>query len=372
MSVPFVDLQAMHKEIMPELLDAMTRIANKGNFILGDEVQLFEEDFAQYCGTKFAVGVDSGLSALKLALLAYDIGPGDEVIIPVNTFVATAAAVTFLGATPVFVDNPHGDYNINTELIEQAITENTRAIIPVHLYGIPADMDPIMEVTEKHNLLVLEDASQAHGAYYKGKRVGGIGHIAAFSLYPAKNLGAFGDAGVITTNDESVIQKLKAMRNCGQVAKYQHEFAPYNHRLDTMHAAVLRIKLRELDGWNEMRRQVVTWYDELLADTVYQIPQVSDDVIPVWHLYVVQTPQRDGLKQFLAEHQIGSSIHYPEALHQVAYYQHLDYKNGDFPVAEQQVNRILSLPMYPHMTQQHVEEVVRVMSLHSHEAMAQS
>lgn len=358
MSVPFVDLQTMHEDILPEMLEAMTRIAKKGNFVLGDEVEMFEEEFAAYSDCKYAVGVDSGLSALKLSLLAYDIGPGDEVIVPVNTFIATAAAVTFIGATPVFVDNPAGDFNIDVTRIEEAITDKTRAIIPVHLYGIPADMDPIMEIAEKHNLLVLEDASQAHGAYYKGKRIGSIGHIAAFSLYPAKNLGAFGDAGIITTNDESVIKKLKAMRNCGQVAKYQHEYAPYNHRLDTIHAAVLRIKLRQLDSWNVMRRQVAQWYAEALASTPYEIPQVADDIEPVWHLYVIRTDDRDGLREHLGKHQIGASIHYPDALHQVAYYKDLNYNDGDFPVAEKQAKQVLSLPMYPHMTKSHVEEVV--------------
>lgn len=368
MSVPFVDLKTMHQDIMQEMLEAVTNVAGKGNFILGDEVEMFEEEFAAYSECKYAVGVDSGLSALKLALLAYDIGPGDEVIVPVNTFIATAAAVTFVGATPVFVDNPAGDYNIDVTRIEDVITTKTRAIIPVHLYGIPADMDPIMEIAKKHNLLVLEDASQAHGAYYKGKRVGSIGHIAAFSLYPAKNLGAFGDAGIITTNDETVIEKLKAMRNCGQVAKYQHEHAPYNHRLDTIHAAVLRIKLRQLDSWNVMRRQVADWYAEALESTSFTIPQISDVVKPVWHLYVIRTNDRDKLKDHLAKHEIGASIHYPDALHQVQYYSDLDYNDGDFPIAEQQVKDILTLPMYPHMTKSHVEEVVSVMRLYE-EAM---
>lgn len=361
MAVPFVDLQTMHKDIMSEMLEEMVEVAHKGNFILGDKVDMFEEDFAKYSNAKYAIGVDSGLSALKLALLAHDIGEGDEVIIPVNTFIATAASISFAGATPVFVDNPEGEYNIDPNRIEDAITEKTKAIIPVHLYGIPADMDPIMEIAERHNLLVLEDASQAHGAFYNDRRMGSIGHISAFSLYPAKNLGAFGDAGIVTTNDEEVVRKIKALRNCGQVAKYQHEFAPYNHRMDTVHAAILRVKLRELDEWNKMRRQVATWYDELLADTSYETPKVADNIKPVWHLYVIRTHDRDGLRQFLGDRQIGSSIHYPDALHQVSYYEHLPYNEGDFPVAERQVKEILSLPMYPHMTREHVEEVVAAM-----------
>jgi len=359
MKVPFVDLKAMHSDIMDEMLAAATQVANAGSFILGSDVAAFEEEFAAYSEAKYAVGVDSGLSALKLALIVHDIGAGDEVIVPVNTFIATAGAVTFAGATPVFVDVIPGTYNFDLDKLREAITPATKAIIPVHLYGIPADMDPIMEIAAEHNLLILEDASQAHGSRYKGKRVGGIGHIAAFSLYPAKNLGAFGDAGIITTNDESVIDKLKALRNCGQTQKYHHDYAPHNHRMDTIHAAVLRIKLRELDKWNAQRRQVADWYAEALADTDLVLPSIADSVEPVWHLYVVQTKQREFMMKQLSDRGIGVGIHYPFPLHMTPYYQdmNLGYQEGDFPVAEAEAPQLMTLPMFPGMTQEQVEYV---------------
>jgi dTDP-4-amino-4,6-dideoxygalactose transaminase len=361
MKVPFVDLKAMHSEIMDEMLAAVNSVAQAGSFILGGEVAAFEEEFAAYCDTQYAIGVDSGLSALRLALEVYDIGPGAEVIVPVNTFIATAGAVTFAGATPVFVDVVPGTYNFDLDKLREAITPATRAIIPVHLYGIPADMDPIMEIADEHNLLVLEDASQAHGARYKGRRVGGIGHIAAFSLYPAKNLGAFGDAGIITTNDASIIDKLKALRNCGQTQKYHHDYAPHNNRLDTIHAAVLRIKLRELDKWNAQRRQVAAWYRESLAGLDLVLPMVAESVEPVWHLYVVQTEQRESLMKHLSEQGIGVAIHYPFPLHQTPYYmeQKLGYNDGDFPVAESESPRLMTLPMFPDMTKEQVEHVAK-------------
>lgn len=358
MHIPFVDLDAMHSDIIDEALLAIERVVRKGNFILGDEVEFFEEEFAKYSGTKYAVAVDNGLSALKLALLAYNIGEGDEVIVPVNTFIATAGAVSFVGATPVFVDCIEGEYNIDTTKIESAITERTRAIIPVHLYGIPADMDEIMDIADRHNLIVIEDASQAHGAYYKSQRVGGIGHISAFSLYPAKNLGAFGDAGIITLNDEHLVNKLKALRNCGQVTKHQHEYAPHNHRLDTIHAAVLRIKLRSLDIWNQKRQQVAQWYSELLNDSGIDLPQVSQDRQSVWHVFVIRAQNRDDLQKYLGEQSISTGIHYPYPLHLVPYYKDLDYEDGDFVVAEAQAKQMLSLPIYPDMTREQVEYVV--------------
>ena len=265
--------------------------------------------------------------------------------------------MSFVGATPVFVETVEGEYNIDPEQVRAAITPRTKAVIPVHLYGIPADMDPIMKIADEHNLIVIEDASQAHGSEYKGRRIGSIGHIAAFSLYPAKNLGAFGQAGVITTNDNAVVDKIKAIRNCGQTEKYYHEYAPHNSRLDTMQAAVLSIKLRELDGWNAGRRQVAAWYNELLADVDVVRPRVADDINPVWHLYVVRTSQREALMQYLGEHGVASGIHYPFPLHLTGYYSGMDYNEGDFPMSEKFAHEILSLPMYPHMTREQVEHV---------------
>ena len=366
MNIPFVDLTAMHGPIHKEVMEAFEAIVRKGSFILGSEVEAFEEAFAEYCQVKYAIGVDSGLSSLKLALLAYDIGEGDEVIIPANTFIATAAAVTFTGATPVLVDPEAGTYNIDPNKIEDAISGRTRAIMPVHLYGVPAQMDEIMTIAKEHDLIVIEDASQAHGARYKGQRVGSIGHIAGFSLYPAKNLGAFGDAGVITSDDEQVASKLRAMRNCGQVGKYNHVYQPYNHRLDTIHAAVLSIKLRHLDAWNEQRRQAAQWYNDLLQDTAVIPPQVPDDVEPVWHLYVVRTQQRSALQEFLNERNVASGIHYPIPIHESPFYTSNGLVAGDLPITEAEADQLLSLPIYPGISWEQVKYVANC--IHEFEA----
>jgi dTDP-4-amino-4,6-dideoxygalactose transaminase len=355
MSVPFVDLKAQYAPIMDEINQAIAGVLSKTNFILGDEVQKFEQEFADYCGTKYAIGVDSGLSALKLALEAYGVGAGDEVIVPANTFIATAAAATFVGARVVFVDIQPDTYNIDPDLIEAAITPNTKAIIPVHLYGIPADMDRIMEIAERHNLIVIEDACQAHGAYYKGKRVGSLGHAAAFSCYPGKNLGAAGDAGILVTNDAEVVERVKAMRNCGQREKYVHVTSPYNHRLDTLQAAVLRVKLPHLDSWNAARGEHAAQFNELLAGTDVVTPATPENTTSVWHLYVIRAEQRDALKDYLASKGIATGLHYPIPLHLQPYYEHLGYKEGDFPVTEAYARTILSLPMYAELSREDVE-----------------
>jgi len=371
MKVPFLDLQAMHNEIMDGALAAMERVARKNNFVLGDEVDYFEQEFAAYSGTKYAVGVDSGLSALKLAMEAYDLGPGDEALVPANTFIATAAAAVFIGVKPVFVEPKPGTYNIDVDQLEAALTPNTKAIVPVHLYGTPADMDPILEFADKHNLVVVEDASQAHGARYKGKRVGGLGHIAGFSLYPGKNLGAFGQGGIITTNDAAIADKLRALRNCGQMEKYVHIYAPHNSRLDTIQAAVLRLKLARLDVWNDRRRQVAAWYDEALIDAHVITPLTPEWAEPVWHLYVVRTPHRDALQKFLGEKGIGTGIHYPIPIHMSPVYKDMGYQEGDFPITEREANEILSLPMFPHMTREHVEYVAAAIKEFEREAVPQ-
>lgn len=357
MNVPFVDLKEMHAPLHNEMIQAIEQVVSKGNFILGDQVEAFEDAFATYSDTKYAIGVDSGLSALKLALRAYNIGEGDEVIVPANTFIATAAAVTFTGATPVLVEPEPGTYNIDPARIEEAITSKTRAIMPVHLYGVPARMDEIMDIANRHNLIVIEDASQAHGARYKGQRVGSLGHIAGFSLYPAKNLGGFGDAGIITTNDEQVVDKLRAMRNCGQIAKYEHLYEPYNHRLDTIHAAILNIKLLHLDEWNEQRREAANWYTELLDDRNLTRPKVIDNVEPVWHLYVVRTAKRDALRSFLSQLEIATGIHYPIPIHQSPFYQSSKLVAHDLPVTESEAKQLLSLPIYPGISREQVEYV---------------
>lgn len=357
MNIPFVDLQAMHAPLHEEMMNAIEEVVSKGNFVLGHQVQAFEEDFAAYSETAFAVGVDSGLSALKLALLAYDIGEGDEVILPANTFIASAAAVTFTGATPVLVDPEPDTYNIDPLKIEEAITDRTKAIMVVHLYGVPAKMDEIMAIAEEYDLVVVEDASHAHGARYNDQRIGSLGHIAGFSLYPAKNLGGFGDAGVITTTDESVLEKLTAMRNCGQIGKYNHVHEPYNHRLDTVHAAILQIKLRVLDEWNEKRRQAAQWYTEALADTSVITPIVPENTEPVWHLYVIRTSQRDALAEFLNDRGVSMGIHYPIPIHKTPFYQSAHLVANNLPISEAQADQILSLPMYPGLSEEQVQYV---------------
>jgi dTDP-4-amino-4,6-dideoxygalactose transaminase len=355
--VPFVNLQAGHEGLHQELDEAIRGVLTRGDFVLGRDVDLFEEEFAAYCGSQFAVGVDSGLSALELGLRAFDIGPGDEVIVPSHTFIATAAAVTFAGATPVLVDVEAESYNLDVSQVEAAITSRTRAIIPVHLYGLPANMDGILRLAEEHNLVVIEDGSQAHGATYKGQRVGYLGHAAAFSFYPTKNLGAAGDAGILVTSDGEAAERVRAMRNVGQRQKYYHELPPFNHRLDTMQAAVLRVKLRYLEGWTEARRQTAALYGELLQGSNVLTPVESPEAKHVYHLYVVRTPERDRLQAHLQEHGVSTAIHYPVPIHLQPFYAGNGFRRGQFPVTEELCGEILSLPMFPGMTAKQVEYV---------------
>jgi dTDP-4-amino-4,6-dideoxygalactose transaminase len=329
----------------------------RADFVLGKDVVRLEEEFATFCGTHYAVGVGSGLSALKLSLRAFGIGPGDEVIIPAHTFVATAAAVTFAGALPILVDVDPTTYNIDVAQIEAAITPRTRAIIPVHLYGLPAEMDTILDLADKHGLVVIEDACQAHGAHYKGRRVGSLGHASAFSFYPTKNLGGCGDGGMLVTDDAQVAEQVRAMRNCGQKEKYRHELPPFNHRLDTLQAAILRVKLRYLEGWNEARRQNGALYTELLTGSGVTTPVEAPDSAHVYHLYVVRTPQRDALQAHLREQGIGTAIHYPIPIHLQPCYAENGFRRGQFPVTEHLCDEILSLPMFPEMTAEQVQYV---------------
>ncbi|MEJ2733065.1 MAG: DegT/DnrJ/EryC1/StrS family aminotransferase [Anaerolineae bacterium] len=331
MEVPFVDLRSEHRILRDELNEAIQQVMDRSDFALGKDVSLFEEEFARFCGTEYAVGVDSGLAALELGLRAYGIGPGDEVIVPAHTFVATAAAATFAGARPVFVDVEKSTYNMDIGQIEAAINTRTRAIIPVHLYGLPAEMEPILDLAEKHGLVVIEDACQAHGARYQGRRAGSMGHAAAFSFYPTKNLGGCGDAGMLVTDDASVVEQVRAMRNCGQ--------------------------RENLDGWIEARRRNAALYDELLADSGVVTPVETPDATHVYHLYVIRTPERDGLQVHLREQGIGAAIHYPVPLHLQPYYAGNGFRRGQFPVTEQVCDQILSLPMFPGMTIEQVQHV---------------
>ncbi len=344
--VPFVDLGAQRDAIIEEVHTAIAGVVERCDFILGESVALFEQEFAAFCGVSHAVGVDSGTTALEIALRAYDIGVGDEVIVPANTFIATALAVSYTGATPVLVDHDPLSYNIDVSLIEAAITPRTRAIMPVHLYGQPADMDAIVAMARQHNLVVIEDAAQAHGALYKGQRVGSLGDAAAFSFYPAKNLGAYGDGGMVVTNDNQVAQRLRLLRNLGQAQKNVHSLKGHNHRLDTMQAAILRVKLKYLDGWNTARREHAQHYATLLADSGVIVPQEMEYARSVWHLYVIRTDDRAGLQAYLGERGIATGLHYPTPIHLQPAYADLGYAKGRFPVAEAYGDAILSLPMY--------------------------
>jgi len=348
--VPFVDLQQQHDPIKRELTQAINAVILRGDFVLGEEVERFEDEFAAFCGVRFGIGVDSGLSALELTLRAHGIGQGDEVIVPAMTFIATAAAVSFTGAEPVFVDVDPLTYCMDARQVEAAITPRTRAIIPVHLYGFPSDMFAFMRMAQKQGLIVIEDAAQAHGARYRGRRVGSLGHAGAFSFYPSKNLGGFGDGGMVVTNDRRVADKVRAMRNCGQIERNRHELPPFNRRLDTIQAAVLRVKLRHLDEWNEARRQVAQEYNKLLEESNVVPPISKQGRQHVYHLYVVRGSNRDALRAKLQEREIGTGIHYPTPVHLQPFYSYKDLKWGEFPIAEELCREILSLPMFPGMS----------------------
>jgi len=362
MNVPFVDLRAQYQSLAAEVQQAISALLERGDFILGKEVSLFEEEFATYCEAQYAVGVDSGTSGLELALRAFEIGPGDEVITAANTFIATAFAISYTGATPVLVDVDARTYTVDVSLLESAITDRTKAIIPVHLYGHPADMDPIMEIATKEGLVVIEDACQAHGARYKGKCVGSLGHAAAFSFYPAKNLGAYGDGGMVVTNDGQVAESIRILRNYGQREKYHHLVQGFNHRLDTLQAAILRVKLKQLDAWNAARRHHAHLYGELLAHSPVVPPAEAGYAEPVYHLYVIRVEDRDGLRAYLQERGVATGIHYPIPIHLQPSCGDLGYEKGRFPVTEGYAEQILSLPIYAELTPVSIEYVAKAVS----------
>jgi len=356
MSVPFVDLARLHEPLWPQLQEAMAAVVRRNAFILGEEVAQFERAFAAYCEARYCVGLDNGSSALELALRAWGIGEGDDVITAPNSFIATASAIAVTGARPVFVDIDPRTYTLDVSQLEAAITPRTKALIPVHLYGQPADMDPLMDIARRHGLYVLEDACQAHGARYKGRRVGSLGDAAAFSFYPAKNLGCFGDGGALTTNDAALAERVAQLRHYGQRKKYEHIFLAYNRRLDTLQAAVLNVKLPHLEQWNAARRRLAARYTELLADVV-QTPVVADYAEHVFHLYVVRVPQRERVAARLKEAGIDTGQHYPIPIHLQEAYRYLGYEPGAFPEAERACQEALSLPMFPGLTEEEMENV---------------
>lgn len=358
MNVPFLDLRAAYLELKREIDDAVARVLDSGWYVLGEEVEKFEADFAQYCGVDHAVGVANGLDALHLALRAMGVGPGDEVIVPSNTYIATWLAVSQCGATPVPVEPDEATYNIDPARIEAAVTSRTKVILPVHLYGQPADLDPIVALASKHGLQVLEDAAQAHGARYKGRRIGGHGNAAAWSFYPGKNLGALGDAGAVTTNDPALADRIRVLRNYGSRVKYVHEVQGFNSRLDPIQAAVLRVKLQHLDNWNARRVLLANRYLGGLARSGLSLPQVPKWAEPVWHLFVVRHVERDSLHRSLSRADIGTLIHYPVPPHRQNAYESAGWVPDSFPIATKFADQVLSLPIGPHLAHEQADAVI--------------
>ena len=359
MGVPFFDLKRQYHSIKDELDAAVQQVMASCRFVLGEKVISFEKEFARFCGTDFAVGVANGTDALRFALLACGIGKGDEVITVPNTFIATTEAISQTGAKIVFVDINLWTYNIDVSQIEGAINERTRAILPVHLFGQPADMNPIMKIARKYNLKVIEDACQVHGAEYKGRKAGSIGDAGCFSFYPSKNLAAFGDGGMVVSNGNKIAQKIKMLRDHGQIKKYEHLIEGCNSRLDEIQAAILRVKLKRLDEQNKLRRKNASIYNELLKDVDEIItPFEAEYAKHVYHLYVIRTEKRDELQEYLKSNGILTGLHYPIPLHLQKAYEYLGYKEGDFPVAEACAKHIISLPMFPELTREEIAKVV--------------
>jgi len=393
--IPLVDLKSQYEEIKGEIQEAIDRVLDSSAFILGEEVTKFEEEFAKFCNTEYAIGTSSGTSALHLALLSLGIGEGDEVITTPYTFTATVETIIHCKAKPIFVDINHKNYNIDVQKLEEFIKRKCKiksktgrsanrseaeiptpfsslcrdrlsgklikAIIPVHLYGQPVDLDPILKLAKKYNLKVIEDACQAHGAEYKGKRVGSIGDIGCFSFYPGKNLGAYGDGGMMVTNDEKFANKIRCLRDHGRREKYEHQMIGYNYRLDALQAAILRVKLKYLDEWNEKRRKNASIYNELLKDLGVGTPYEGEYARHVFHLYVIRTKRRDEVYKFLQEKGIACGIHYPFPLHLQKAYRYLGYKEGDFPVAEECAKEVLSLPIYPELKRTQIEYIAETL-----------
>lgn len=356
--IPFLDLRAPHVELQEEILAAINRVVASGWYILGPEIEEFEAEFAAYCEAGSCIGVANGLDALHLALRAMDVGPGDEVIVPSNTYIATWLAVSQCGAIPVPVEPLQATYNIDPSLIEAAISARTKVILPVHLYGQPADMDPILAIAKKYGLRVLEDAAQAHGARYKGRRIGAHGDAVAWSFYPGKNLGALGDGGGITTNDPELADRIRVLRNYGSRVKYVNEVRGYNSRLDPIQAAVLRVKLRYLDVWNARRSTLAAQYLKGLANAGLALPHVPDWAQSAWHLFVISYSQRDDLQRHLTASNIGNLIHYPIPPHKQQAYSAMNFSADRFPLASRMANEVLSLPMGPHLSADEVSSVV--------------
>jgi dTDP-4-amino-4,6-dideoxygalactose transaminase len=355
--IPFLDLQGLNQSLAPEFFESFAKVLQSGQYIIGKEVDSFESEFANYCQSDYCVSVANGLDALHIILRAYEIGPGDEVIVPANTFIATWLAVSYAGAQPVPVEPLEGSYNIDPEAVLAAITPRTKAIMPVHLYGQPAQMTELMTLAEKYNLKVIEDAAQAHGATYKGKKAGSLGHAAAFSFYPGKNLGALGDGGAITTSDDKLAKRIRLLRNYGSSEKYKNEEKGFNSRLDELQAAFLRVKLKHLDNWNQRRRHIAHFYNDKLSGLNLVLPKEDEMTASSWHLYVVRTKNRRVLQTELNNLGIQTAIHYPIPPHQQEAYREFSYANNSFPITERYHREVLSLPIGPTMSDECINKV---------------
>jgi len=359
--VPYLDLQAQYDRIRTEVLTALEDICESTSFAQGPATSEFEAKFAAYCGGDHCVSLNSGTSALHVALRCLNLGPGDEIVTVSMTFIATAWAISYVGATPVFVDVDPIRRTMDPVKLEAAITPRTKAIIPVHLYGMPAEMDRIMAIAERHGLPVIEDGAQAHGAKYRGKRVGQFGQIACFSFYPSKNLGAYGEGGALITNDTRIAERGRSLRDHGQSQKYLHDEIGYNYRMDSFQAAVLSIKLKHLDAWNTARSERARYYSRLLKDSSYKLPAYVSDSECVWHCYVIETPRRDRVRSALQDVGIQSAVHYPVPIHLQKAYAHLGYRSGDLPVTEALCEQCLSLPIYPELSKEKISRVASVL-----------
>jgi dTDP-4-amino-4,6-dideoxygalactose transaminase len=359
-TVPYLDLPAQLRGIRKEIDTAIARTIDQCSFCLGPDVAQFEKDFARFCNARHCVGFNSGTSALHVALLLLNIGAGDEVITTPFTFVATSWAISYVGAKPVYVDVEDATFNLDPALVERAITPRTKAILPVHLYGHPAHLDPLLALARKHNLPLVEDAAQAHGATYSGKGIGTFGAMSCFSFYPGKNLGACGEGGALVTNDGAFAARARSLREHGSTRRYYHDEVGYNYRMEGLQGAILGVKLKHLEGWTKERRRVAHRYHELLADTPLQLPHEASYAQSAWHLYVVRHPRRDELKKQLEANHVGCALHYPLPLHLQKCYAGLGYNEGDFPVAEKAARQCLSLPIFPEMTEAQIQRVAEV------------
>jgi len=358
--IPYLDLRAQIQPLRAELDAAVARTIDHCSFCLGPDVAQFEKDFAKFCGAEHCVAFNSGTSALHIAMLLLGVGPGDEVVTTPYTFVATSWAISYVGAKPVFVDVDDTTFNLDAKLMEKAITPRTKAVMPVHLYGQPFDVDAVREICRRHKLPMVEDSAQAHGAKWQGRVIGTFGEISCFSFYPGKNLGAFGEGGALVTNNAEFAKRARSLREHGSTVRYYHDEVGFNYRMEGFQGAVLGIKLKHLEKWTRERQRVARRYTELLADTPLQLPREAAGAESVWHLYVVRHPRRDGLKKFLEENQVGCALHYPVPLHLQKCYASLGYQAGDFPVAEKAARECLSLPIFPELTDAQIQRVADV------------